>query len=104
MKMEAVCISETSVYIYKITWGYIPEGCNLQLYLMFKLVKERIIMYNIVTSLFEFCMFAESSMERDKFMSPVDAKEFGIIDKILDHPPKHGENVESSEHCSVASN
>jgi ATP-dependent Clp protease protease subunit len=43
-------------------------------------------------------------MERDKFMSPVDAKEFGIIDKILDHPPKHGEKTESSEHCSVASN
>jgi ATP-dependent Clp protease protease subunit len=47
-------------------------------------------------------MFAECSMERDKFMSPADAKDFGIIDKILDHPPKHGENVESSEHCSVA--
>lgn len=26
-------------------------------------------------------------MERDKFMSPSDAKEFGIIDKILEHPP-----------------
>jgi hypothetical protein len=48
--------------------------------------------------------FAESSMERDKFMSPVDAKEFGIIDKILDHPPKHGEKTESSEHCNVACN
>ncbi|KAJ4431700.1 hypothetical protein ANN_20302, partial [Periplaneta americana] len=45
----------------------------------------------------------ESSMERDKFMSPVDAKEFGIIDKILDHPPKHGEKVESNEQCGVAS-
>nr|CAH0099678.1 unnamed protein product [Daphnia galeata] len=31
----------------------------------------------------------ESSMERDKFMSPVEAKEFGLIDKILEHPPKH---------------
>jgi ATP-dependent Clp protease protease subunit len=49
-------------------------------------------------------MFAESSMERDKFMSPVDAKEFGIIDKILDHPPKHGEKVDSSEQCIVAGN
>lgn len=29
-------------------------------------------------------------MERDKFMSPKDAKEFGIIDEILDHPPKYG--------------
>ncbi|XP_065202317.1 ATP-dependent Clp protease proteolytic subunit [Planococcus citri] len=30
----------------------------------------------------------ESNMERDKFLSPAEAKEFGIIDKILDHPPK----------------
>lgn len=58
---------------------------------------------HFVTGLFCF-WFAESSMERDKFMSPVDAKEFGIIDKILDHPPKHGEKTESSEHCSVACN
>lgn len=34
--------------------------------------------------------FSDLSMERDKFMSPIDAKEFGIIDLILDHPPKHG--------------
>lgn len=25
-------------------------------------------------------------MERDNFMSPVEAKEFGIIDKVLAHP------------------
>ena len=31
----------------------------------------------------------EGSMERDKFMSPLEAKEFGLIDKILEHPPKH---------------
>ncbi|XP_015597652.1 ATP-dependent Clp protease proteolytic subunit, mitochondrial [Cephus cinctus] len=28
----------------------------------------------------------ENSMERDKFMNPTDAKEFGIIDKVLEHP------------------
>jgi len=26
------------------------------------------------------------SMERDNFMSPTQAKEFGIIDKVLAHP------------------
>lgn len=25
-------------------------------------------------------------MERDKFMTPIEAKEFGIIDKVLEHP------------------
>lgn len=27
-------------------------------------------------------------MERDKYMSPSEALQFGLIDKILDHPPK----------------
>lgn len=35
-------------------------------------------------------------MERDKFMSPADAKEFGIIDKILDHPTQEKDENRSS--------
>lgn len=30
----------------------------------------------------------EKNMERDKFMSPDEAKSFGIIDKVLTRPPK----------------
>lgn len=30
----------------------------------------------------------EQSIERDKFMSPTEAQEFGIIDKVLTNPPK----------------
>ena len=30
-------------------------------------------------------------MERDKFMDPKEALQFGLIDKILEHPPKVGE-------------
>lgn len=29
---------------------------------------------------------AARSIERDHFMSPIQAKEFGIIDKVLAHP------------------
>lgn len=39
----------------------------------------------------------ESSMERDKFMNPHESKEFGLIDKILDQPPKHGEIKEDTK-------
>ncbi|XP_011311914.1 ATP-dependent Clp protease proteolytic subunit, mitochondrial [Fopius arisanus] len=38
----------------------------------------------------------ENSMERDKFMSPIDAKEFGIIDKILEHPLQEKDEIDST--------
>lgn len=31
----------------------------------------------------------QASMERDYFMSPAEAKTFGIIDNVLKHPPSH---------------
>ncbi|XP_050314855.1 ATP-dependent Clp protease proteolytic subunit-like [Anthonomus grandis grandis] len=33
----------------------------------------------------------EQNMERDKFMSPVEAKEFGLIDTVLTRPPQNQE-------------
>merc|ERR1712087_154707 len=41
--------------------------------------------------------FIHDNMERDHFMSPLEAKEFGLIDKILEHPPKEGIKDESTE-------
>ena len=29
----------------------------------------------------------EQAMERDKFMNPSEAKDFGILDLVLEHPP-----------------
>jgi ATP-dependent Clp protease protease subunit len=37
----------------------------------------------------------ESSLDRDKFMSPEEALDFGLIDKILEHPPKGGHEEKS---------
>ncbi|KAM9312060.1 ATP-dependent Clp protease proteolytic subunit, mitochondrial [Gastrophryne carolinensis] len=34
----------------------------------------------------------ESVMERDRYMSPTEALEFGILDKVLVHPPQDGED------------
>ncbi|CAJ0945411.1 unnamed protein product [Ranitomeya imitator] len=34
----------------------------------------------------------ESVMERDRYMSPTEAQEFGILDKVLVHPPQNGED------------
>ena len=35
-------------------------------------------------------------MERDKFMAPSEAKDFGIIDKILEHPLQEKEQDTTS--------
>lgn len=39
---------------------------------------------------------AESAMERDRYMSPMEAQEFGIMDKVLVHPPQDGEGGRAS--------
>ena len=44
--------------------------------------------------------FIEQNMERDKFMSPNEARDFGLIDKILEHPPKEGLKEEQTESSS----
>ena len=35
-------------------------------------------------------------MERDKYMTPSEARDFGIIDKILEHPCSEREEQEKS--------
>lgn len=42
----------------------------------------------------------QSSMERDHFMSPSEAKLFGLIDNVLEHPPSHAMEKE----CATGSN
>lgn len=38
----------------------------------------------------------ESAMDRDHFMSPQEAKEFGLIDTVLEHPPTLEEGARGS--------
>lgn len=35
---------------------------------------------------------SENVMERDRYMSPVEAQDFGIIDRVLVHPPQAGQD------------
>lgn len=34
----------------------------------------------------------EGVMERDRYMSPIEAQDFGIIDRVLVHPPQAGQD------------
>lgn len=42
-------------------------------------------------------MLSESSMERDRWLNPYEAKEFGIIDTVLEHPPTIEEELKESK-------
>lgn len=35
-------------------------------------------------------------MERDRFLAPEEAKQFGLIDKVLEHPPMPTNEEETS--------
>lgn len=39
----------------------------------------------------------EQAMERDKFMNPTEAKDFGILDLVLEHPPLPTNETEKSQ-------
>lgn len=51
-----------------------------------------------------FLFLVENSMERDKFMNPLEAKEFGIIDKVLEHPLQEREESNSSTDNPTSTN
>lgn len=42
---------------------------------------------------------SEQSMERDNFMTPEKAKEFGIIDAVLSKPPVLEDDKKNTESC-----
>lgn len=37
-------------------------------------------------------LIPESVMERDRYMSPMEAQDFGLIDRVLVHPPQAGQD------------
>jgi len=39
----------------------------------------------------------EQAMERDKFMNPSEAKDFGILDLVLEHPPLPTNETDTSQ-------
>lgn len=46
----------------------------------------------ILMALFIIFPFLESIMERDRYMSPMEAQDFGLIDRVLVHPPQAGQD------------
>ena len=42
-----------------------------------------------VSVLYIFSVFLEEALERDNFLSPEEAKDFGLIDRVLSQPPNN---------------
>ena len=36
-------------------------------------------------------------MERDRFMSPIEAKDFGLLDTVLEHPPDPAQSTDANK-------
>ncbi|KAI3360299.1 hypothetical protein L3Q82_014618, partial [Scortum barcoo] len=51
---------------------------------------ETIVIQEDLISDFSCC--SESVMERDRYMSPMEAQDFGLIDRVLVHPPQAGQD------------
>jgi hypothetical protein len=86
MKLEEDCIpklpANSNLVTKNLPSGFAKKGCYMGCKILFH------------------C----SSMERDKFMSPKEALEFGLIDDILQHPPRPGEEEsakEPTDHTSI---
>ena len=57
-----------------------------------KLIKPEILCFKIyVRHTGKDISYIEDNMERDKFMSPKEAMDFGLVDRILEHPPRQGQ-------------
>ena len=65
-------ITHTYIYIYIYIYIYTKLYIYVNYYALIKL---------------------EKGMERDNFMSPCEAKKFGLIDDILEHPPSPTEQA-----------
>ena len=53
--------------------------------------------FTICVAIIHFFLLAEPIMERDRFMSPEEAAEWGLIDKVLEHPPLTTPENENNE-------
>ena len=40
---------------------------------------------------------AEEALERDNFLSPEEAKEFGLIDRVLSQPPSNDSDLQEKQ-------
>lgn len=91
------------IMIHQPSGGVSGQATDIQIQAeeMLKLKKQINNLYSKHTGLDVHIL--QDSMERDKFMSPSDAKDFGIIDKILEHPLQEREQDTSSSRLAEES-
>ena len=58
-----------------------------------------LLLAHVCTNFFLF-RISEKGLERDKFMSPEEAKDFGLIDRVLSHPPPTEQTLPTDDTAS----
>ncbi len=84
------CLPNSRIMIHQPSGGYQGQATDIEIHAQETLALKRRLNEIYAKHTGQKVMVIEKSMERDNFMSPEKAKEFGIIDKVIDRrPEKH---------------
>ena len=82
------CLPNSRIMIHQPSGGYQGQATDIEIHAQETLSLKRRLNEIYVKHTGQKLAVIEKSMERDNFMSPEKAKEFGLIDEVIDKRPE----------------
>ena len=83
------CLPNSRIMIHQPSGGYQGQATDIEIHAQETLALKRRLNEIYAKHTGQKLSVIEKSMERDNFMSPQKAQEFGIIDKVIEKRPEH---------------
>jgi ATP-dependent Clp protease protease subunit len=83
------CLPNSRIMIHQPSGGYQGQATDIEIHAQETLALKRRLNEIYAKHTGQKINVIEKSMERDNFMSPQKAQEFGIIDKVIEKRPEH---------------
>jgi ATP-dependent Clp protease protease subunit len=83
------CLPNSRIMIHQPSGGYQGQATDIEIHAQETLALKRRLNEIYAKHTGQKINVIEKSMERDNFMSPQKALEFGIIDKVIEKRPEH---------------
>ena len=83
------CLPNSRIMIHQPSGGYQGQATDIEIHAQETLALKRRLNEIYAKHTGQKINVIEKSMERDNFMSPQKAREFGIIDKVIEKRPEH---------------